>query len=171
MFNWTVQVNSANVNYVLWGRGTGNAAVMEYLADPTCPICIKCAVFDSPFTSLKEVVKMYLNKLSEKSYFTPYMFYNLWGEYIRNKVIQKVGKDPYTITPIEFAIDIHVPCAIICAENDDYIPISQCEAVKEALPVPGPPIRTFPGSKKGNLGKSRIICINSIRFVYFILFL
>ena len=144
--NWALQVNPATTEYVLWGRGTGNAALMEYLADPKSSSSIKCAVMDSPFTSLKELIKIYIRKISEKSFFTPYLFFSIWGEYIRGKIIQKVGKDPYTVAPIEFAHSIRVPCAIIGAEDDDYIPVSQFEAVKEALLVPEFSVYTFPGN-------------------------
>ena len=83
--------NGGSTKYVLWARGTGTAAALELLGSSSVPEEISCAVLDTPFTCLRDVIRHYTNQLSYKSFITPYFFFSFYGEIVRKQVMEKTG--------------------------------------------------------------------------------
>lgn len=89
-------------------------------------------VLDTPFESIKLMIDACMKKLKVSGYDLPDTIVSLFSGLARRTIASRVKADPYAIEPIQYARNINIPCTIMIAENDDYIPVEQCLHIAEA---------------------------------------
>lgn len=126
--------NHTNAKIVLWARGMATALALEYcstLTKHTSPIVFM--ILDSPFVSAEKMVNDAAASVSQSVVYVPSFLVNVATNKVRRMVQSRLGQDPYTIKPIEYASQVTVPCFIFAAEDDDYIPCSHGRQMGEAM--------------------------------------
>jgi hypothetical protein len=120
---------------VLWARGMATAVAIECArnisASGTANFRVKFMVLDSPFISVKQMVKDASTSIKTCGVAVPKTIITLCGHVIRRSVKSRLGSDPYDVKPLELVGDVKIPCFIMSATSDDYIPIHHGGAVAE----------------------------------------
>jgi hypothetical protein len=85
---------------------------------------VKCLVLDSPFTSIEDVVRAGMEKMKKKGFMlTKSIMYFVIKTVMRNICKKLNGFNIFSIKPVEEIPYLnYLPCFILAAENDDYIP-------------------------------------------------
>mmetsp|Transcript_37062 Transcript_37062/g.37726 ORF Transcript_37062/g.37726 Transcript_37062/m.37726 type:complete len:349 (-) Transcript_37062:379-1425(-) len=109
---------------IIWARGMSTAPVIEYLSQKKFPHYIKYVVLDTPFTSIKSIVDSCVKRVTEKGYYIPRPLVSMFAGWVRRYIRSSLGEDPYRVELLPLAAKCTVPCLILSADNDDYIPIS-----------------------------------------------
>jgi hypothetical protein len=119
-----LQYNS-NYEIILWGRGMGTNTVIEYLNYSNYSKNIKFVILDSPFTSLHDLVyhaATSIDTVGLGGTTVPAVFVKFALFMMRKRAKAQLGIDPYLIRPINLVSSISLPCYIMSADEDDYIP-------------------------------------------------
>eukprot|EP01041_Mallomonas_annulata_P000600 gene600-1159_t len=127
IIKWIVQ-NTSITNIVLWGRGMASAPLIEWTSKSPLN-CVKFIILDSPFTSIQNIITDIIKELNKRGYFIPTSLTFIFGKIIRKYIKSSLGHDPYDINSLSLASKCHLPCIILSAENDDYIPKSHGEQI------------------------------------------
>jgi hypothetical protein len=93
----------------------------------------------------------------------PSLLRPILAEYLRHKVKDLIGKDPYKIDSREFLGNIEIPCFIMSAEDDDYIPMSQGLDVLSLLQATVGAFRSFKGGHFDP--RPRLVVMEAEKFV------
>lgn len=121
-----------SLEIILWGRGMGTNSVIESLNLSNCSKNIKFIVLDSPFTSLHDIVKNAAASIDTVGITVPSVFVKFALFMMRKSAKAQLGSDPYLIRPIDLVNSISIPCYIISADEDDYIPDSMGKEIAQS---------------------------------------
>ena len=147
---------SQNITRIaLWGRSMG--AAVSLLSISECSQ-IECAVVDSPFSSLSQLVK----EISKSSGIAG-CFSGLVCKLVGNCVRSLANFDINNVNPIQFAPKCQVPIRIIHAIHDSFINISHSRSLIQAYKCADKELWEVPGEH--NSERPRDIIINSIKFI------
>lgn len=127
---------------IIWARGMSTALVIEYLNNlqktqdehPEHSVTlsiIKYIVLDSPFLSVKKMVADASQTITAYGVTVPSVVISFCGSFIRRSVKSQLGSDPYDVQPIQFVPNMTIPCSILSARNDDYMPPHHGQSIYE----------------------------------------
>ncbi|KEG07754.1 hypothetical protein DQ04_08901020 [Trypanosoma grayi] len=113
----------------LWGRSMGAVASIMYAAkDPS----IKCIVCDSPFSTLRLLIKDLVRRHGSKHF--PSLIINTIVGRIRKRIAQSANFDIDDISAVKYASECVVPAFIFHGAKDDFVApqhsITVCNAFK-----------------------------------------
>lgn len=120
-----------DMEIILWGRGLGTNTVIEYLNFSSRSKNIKFIVLDSPFTSLYDIVYKAASSIDTVGVVIPSVFVKFALFMMRKSAKSQLGTDPYDIKPISLVNTIDLPCYILSADEDDYIPDSMGKEIAQ----------------------------------------
>lgn len=89
-------------------------------------------VLDTPFESVKLMIKDCIQKLKSDGYEIPETLVSFFSGLARRIISNQLKADPYTVEPIKFAAKINLPVLILSSTGDDYIPAHQSLRVFES---------------------------------------
>jgi pimeloyl-ACP methyl ester carboxylesterase len=136
---------------ILWGRGMGTNTVIEYLNYSTCSKNIKFVILDSPFTSLHDIVyhaATSIDTVGLGGAAVPAVFVKFALFMMRKRAKAQLGMDPYLIRPLNLVSSVSLPCYIMSADEDDYIPDTMGKEIAQSWNGKCW-YRLFPGSHLG----------------------
>jgi pimeloyl-ACP methyl ester carboxylesterase len=140
-----VQANP-NLQVILWARGISTHMTIELLSSSQQSLPnIKFVVLDSPFTSLDDVVSTAAAAISTYGITVPSVFVKFAVQMMRRNVKKQLGCDPYAVKPVLLATRISIPCFVLAADDDEYIPLEMGDRVSSAWGGPCS-FREFPAS-------------------------
>ena len=129
IIEWAVlHLNTSEV--ILWARGMSTAAAIEYTSSSSSSIrpmnsYVKFVLLDTPYSSVKEVIDVVVQKHREKNSFALVApLFRTCSFLFGREVTKRLGSDIYAVKPINYASSNMTPCLILSALNDDYIPSS-----------------------------------------------
>lgn len=149
VLRWAV-VNIRPTSFVIWSRGSSSASTFAFLAELSSSkgFNISAVIFDTPFTSLAEVIKATLEKFDRNSGVSGVlssMLKPFLKQYLRKKIKEFLTKDPYEIDSRIYLENIRTPCMIMSAEDDDYVPAHQGVEIISKLCNASSAYRSFRG--------------------------
>lgn len=86
---------------------------------------IKCAVFDSPFTSVENICKNYIDRLHGENFS---IFKSILKSFIKkglSHISSQISVELNSISPLSLSRRVVIPTFILCAKEDDYIPTKE----------------------------------------------
>jgi cephalosporin-C deacetylase-like acetyl esterase len=99
----------------LWGRSMGAVTAIMYGAkDP----CIRAIVADSPFSSLRELVKDMVKKHASK---VPWLLIRVAVDRIRRYIISHASFDINDLDAVRFAKECEAPAVFYHGADDDFV--------------------------------------------------
>lgn len=117
-----LQVNTDVSEVILWARGMSCAPAIEFCSrQPPHPL-VKQVVLDSPFTSIKAMTGDAIAAIRAKGYYIPKFVLSFCESRARSQIKDSLGGDIYSIDSIKYAPNCTIPCVILSATQDDYIP-------------------------------------------------
>jgi len=142
LIDWINCLLGDNIEIIIWARGLSTALALEYCAkkqinDNECIIMknnlqIKFLVLDSPYESVKKMIRSCIKKLEGEGYQLPNAVLSIFSNLARNVISNRLnGMDPYSVEPIVYADKINIPSIIFSALKDDYIPPDQTSIFAE----------------------------------------
>lgn len=134
LIDYLLQRNS-HYEIILWGRGMGTNTVMEYLNYSNSSKNIKFIILDSPFTSLHDIVynaATSIDTVGLGGTTVPAVFVKFALYMMRKRAKAQLGMDPYLIRPINLVSSISLPCYIMSADEDDYIPETMGKEISQS---------------------------------------
>lgn len=175
-----------NCELVIWARGMSTALIIEYLnglqgvqtensegdnrtaGDSVVASTIKYVVLDSPFLSVKKMVADASQTITAYGITVPSTVVSFCSSFIRRSVKSKLGCDPYDVKPVNFVPNMTVPCSILSARSDDYMPPHHGQSIFEVWgqsiqPRPYCEFEVYEGRHFG-LREKELVCkpLNSI---------
>lgn len=151
---------------VLWSRGSASASVLGFLSNSTLvkSLRVVCAVLDSPFTGMRDVICNMLKKIGDNTKYVPSFMFSLYVRYVRKKIQEVLHVDPFLIDSRPILGMIKTPCMIMSAKGDDFIPVDHGKEVFMALAcASNSSYRTFAG---GHFDKRpSLLVLNSMDFI------
>jgi pimeloyl-ACP methyl ester carboxylesterase len=132
-----------NIEIVVWARGMSTALILEYLQSPpsidedetierTILSSIRYLILDSPFISVSQMVNDASRTITAYGVSVPSPIITFCSSLIRRNVKSKLGSDPYDVIPINSVPFMTLPCYILSARHDDYMPPHHGQAVYES---------------------------------------
>jgi hypothetical protein len=123
-------VTHPDIEIVIWARGMSIALEYLYsfqsrtddLDDLAVGSAIKYLVLDSPFISVNKMVNDASQTITAYGVSVPSPIVSFCGSFLRRGVRSKLGSDPYDVVPINHVPFMSIPCSIISARHDDYMP-------------------------------------------------
>eukprot|EP00602_Paraphysomonas_sp_CaronLab_P009936 CAMPEP_0185036544 /NCGR_PEP_ID=MMETSP1103-20130426/29657_1 /TAXON_ID=36769 /ORGANISM="Paraphysomonas bandaiensis, Strain Caron Lab Isolate" /LENGTH=299 /DNA_ID=CAMNT_0027574111 /DNA_START=220 /DNA_END=1119 /DNA_ORIENTATION=- len=117
---------------ILWARGMSTAIAIEYCSElaPSSPI--KFIVLDSPFLSVKQMVKDATRSVTAYGMPVPQRALLFCATVVRKTLQSRLGSDPYTVVPMDFVPGLNIPGHILSAIEDDYMPPHHGRAIAGA---------------------------------------
>ena len=126
-----VLADSIRRDIIIWSRGMSCAPALEWILQRhNFNVRIKYIVLDSPFLSTKAMAQDAVNSCRSRGYFIPGPLVSLCQHYVRSHIKATVGGDLFSIDLTPYASRCNIPCTILSATNDDYIPASHGQALK-----------------------------------------
>lgn len=162
--SWVIE-NIHPEHIILWSRGTASVSTFAYLSEEK--IVDRClypsVIFDSPFTNFNSVVQSFIHRCTFESQYVPGFMYKLLGDLVKNKIKNVLKINIHSIETLSYLEDVIIPCMIMSAENDDYIPVTHGLDIVTALPSADGNYMTFPG---GHFGlRPRLVVMGSYNFI------
>eukprot|EP00602_Paraphysomonas_sp_CaronLab_P005806 CAMPEP_0185037390 /NCGR_PEP_ID=MMETSP1103-20130426/31725_1 /TAXON_ID=36769 /ORGANISM="Paraphysomonas bandaiensis, Strain Caron Lab Isolate" /LENGTH=402 /DNA_ID=CAMNT_0027575343 /DNA_START=102 /DNA_END=1307 /DNA_ORIENTATION=+ len=114
--------NNPNLNVVIWSRGIATHVAIEYVSSARLTSNVKFLVLDSPFTSVEDIVSNKASSIQTFGITVPSVFVKFAVQMVRRSVRSQIGGDPYSVRPIRRVPSARVPCFILSADDDEYIP-------------------------------------------------
>jgi pimeloyl-ACP methyl ester carboxylesterase len=123
--------------FYIWARGMSTNFAIEYCnlskdTDSKTNIDrVYGLVLDTPFTSVKDIVRDVMDRFSENGYYIPSPVTYVATSLVRGTLKKQTGFDPYEIQPIQFVEQACKPCVIIAALRDDYVKADHSYKIKD----------------------------------------
>eukprot|EP00602_Paraphysomonas_sp_CaronLab_P002859 CAMPEP_0185029052 /NCGR_PEP_ID=MMETSP1103-20130426/15135_1 /TAXON_ID=36769 /ORGANISM="Paraphysomonas bandaiensis, Strain Caron Lab Isolate" /LENGTH=306 /DNA_ID=CAMNT_0027563665 /DNA_START=70 /DNA_END=991 /DNA_ORIENTATION=+ len=143
---------------IIWARGMSTAIAIEYCSKLNLPKYIKFVVLDSPFISVKQMVKDATQSVTAYGVHIPQRALLLCASVIRKTLRSRLGSDPYAVVPMDFVPGLKIPGHVLSALEDDYMPPHHGRAIaglggKVRRVMKGDPGAVFPRTVEGISGK------------------
>lgn len=114
------------VEIIVWARGMSCATAIYHAAGKPSSYPVKCLALDSPYTSIEEMVDAGFSRLRADGFFLPTTVLRVGASLVRSSLSSKLsGMDPFHVRPIDVAKECAVPCCVLIATDDDYVPVDQ----------------------------------------------
>jgi pimeloyl-ACP methyl ester carboxylesterase len=132
-----------DIEIVVWARGMSTALILEYLksspcvdedqaVDATILSAIRYLVLDSPFVSVSQMVHDASRTITAYGVSVPSPIISFCSSIIRRNVKAKLGSDPYDVIPLNSVPYMTLPCYILSARHDDYMPPHHGQTIYES---------------------------------------
>jgi pimeloyl-ACP methyl ester carboxylesterase len=109
----------------IWGRSMGAATAIFTLAEDPC---VACAVCDSPFASLTQLMDEIVPQFSS----VPGFVKSLGVSYLKSKIKTKAQFDISGVNPVQVASSCFSPLFLIHGDHDSFISPAHSRAIFEA---------------------------------------
>jgi hypothetical protein len=149
---------------IIWARAMGTCPLIEFTAKNSysagCPV--KAIVLDSPFVSMEQMVKDSIERFQNEGYYAPQTALLIAFKIVSKLFASRFGVNPYDVSPIKVVENCCIPCFVLSAMEDDYIPIYHGEEI--ACRWNGPvTFKAFSGKHAGY--RPEELVMNTVSFI------
>ena len=116
-------------NFILWSRGMSSAPAIEWISRFSYRHNINYVVLDTPFLSIRQMVRDGINKLRGNGLSFPSPVLGMVELLVRNHLRSVLSYDILEVDCATFAPSCHVPVTVLSALQDDYIPVTHGESL------------------------------------------
>jgi hypothetical protein len=164
LMEWTQCLTSLDTEFVIWARGMSTAPAIDICASAS--ICksdsyltkLKCVILDSPFTGIDDMIKDGISNMETKGYSISKTFIQMLTSMVMRSLKHRMdGFDLMQVRPLDVVSRCHLPCFILSADADDYIPVSHGIAIKAKWAHPSTQFTVFPGGKHFGVRPSSVV--------------
>lgn len=154
LLDWTHCLISRDTEFVMWARGMSTSPAIDIAASastcqPNSPLTkLKCVILDSPFTGIHNMIKDGINRMETGGHITSKPFIQMLTKMVLRFITHRLeGFDLLQVKPLEIVGRCHLPCFILSADEDDYIPLSHGIEIKRAWGHPGTQFTVIQGGR------------------------